>query len=512
MRKRTNLYFFLALLIIFIVAYIVYRTSEAQEVSRLQAEKTINVKLSGMVLTDWISQALEEIRFISSTGNVVAFVTDPTPHNRSLVTLGIYRFSEATESYDQIRILDLSGNELLRVDYEVDAPLIIPVEDLQDKSDRYYFIECAKLSVGEFYISPLDLNIENGEIEIPFKPMIRICTPVIDKNSKIKGILIFNYKAAQMLNRFSRYDDDLMLVNSDGYWLQSPNLNDEWTFMFDGGETFNARYSEEWFSILSSSSGSFETENGLWTFETIDPIKNALEESPHLVVKDKSDVLIHGKELYFWKVISRVSPETLNDIREEILIPILLIILVILPVVYFGIWNLNRRIELEKQANEHIRFMATHDMMTGLFNRAFFEAEMERLASSRSQPISIFSLDVNNLKVINDTYGHLEGDRLIENVAEILKQTFRSDDIVARVGGDEFAVLLPLTDQIGSQEIKERLLENIERFNQRDGVREVSVAVGTATNEEMEDLDMALTRADEKMYAMKALQKQNKNM
>ena len=510
MRKRTNLYFLLSTVIIIGSAYIIFRFNESKEISRMQTEKMISVKLSSEVLTDWMAQALEEIRFLSSARNVTEFINEPTPQNRLEVAQRIYHFSDATASYDQIRILDLNGKELIRVDYEEDAPLIISEEELQDKSDRYYFIECKKLSKGEFYISPLDLNIENDEIEIPYNPMIRVCTPLIDINMKIKGFLIFNYKAAEMLEKFSEIDENLMLVNSDGYWLRSPNSDDEWAFMFDRNETFNARYPEEWLTILSSSSGFYKSKNGLWTFETIEPLKSALEDAPHLAVSDKTDTIIQSEERYFWEVISRISPESLSDMRMKILLPVLFVILVLLPVIYFALWNLNRRIELERQADERIRFMATHDMMTGLFNRAFFEAEMERLDSSRSHPISIFAFDVNNLKVVNDTYGHLEGDQLIKNTAEILKQTFRSEDIVARVGGDEFAALLPNTDHIGSQDIMGRLLTNIDKFNRRDGVRKVSVAIGTANSVEMKDLESVLKQADESMYAMKEMQKKQK--
>ena len=113
---------------------------------------------------------------------------------------------------------------------------------------------------------------------------------------------------------------------------------------------------------------------------------------------------------------------------------------------------------------------------------------MERLTSSRSYPISVFVIDANNLKKINDAYGHHEGDQLIINTASVLKDSFRTDDIIARVGGDEFTVLLPRTDQDVRQEILTRLLENIDTINQQDGIREVDLAIGTATSVEMEEL------------------------
>ena len=367
MRKRTNLYFLLSVIIILISAYIIYRFNEAQEFSRLQTEKMISVSLAGNELTDWISQALQEIKYLSRKDNVISFIDEPTLQKRSIVAYGFSQLSAATAIYDQIRLLDLTGMELIRVDYEDGAPVIIPEEELQDKSYRYYFIECKKLYMGEFYISPMDLNIEGEEIEIPYKPVIRICTPVADRSGNIKGLLIMNYLASRMLERFSEFDENLMLVNADGFWLRSPNTDDEWGFMFDNDENFASRYPEEWLNLFSSSSGYFMTENGLWEFSMVDPLKDALKANSHLLITNEAGLMIQGEERYFWKVISQVPPETLNSLRINMAYPILLGSLVLFPLVYLGIWNLNRRIELERQTDAHIRFMATHDTMTGAF-------------------------------------------------------------------------------------------------------------------------------------------------
>jgi hypothetical protein len=101
--------------------------------------------------------------------------------------------------YDQIRLLDERGMEVVRVDLIRETPVILPGERLQDKSERYYFRDSFKLGRGEVFMSPLDLNVENGRIERPLKPMIRFGTPVFDGQGRKKGLVVINYMAASLL-------------------------------------------------------------------------------------------------------------------------------------------------------------------------------------------------------------------------------------------------------------------------------------------------------------------------
>lgn len=96
-----------------------------------------------------------------------------------------------------------------------------------------------------------------------------------------------------------------------------------------------------------------------------------------------------------------------------------------------------------KKAYEEILYLSYHDILTGLYNKVFLEAELERLDTQRNLPISIIIGDANGLKLTNDVFGHAAGDKLLKKVADAIKRACREDDIIARIGGDEFIVLLP---------------------------------------------------------------------
>jgi diguanylate cyclase (GGDEF)-like protein/PAS domain S-box-containing protein len=171
----------------------------------------------------------------------------------------------------------------------------------------------------------------------------------------------------------------------------------------------------------------------------------------------------------------------------------------------------NMDITERKLAEERLAFISLHDIMTGIYNRAFFEEEMSRLSRSRSYPISILIMDMDNLKAINDRHGHQAGDTALQAVAQIIRNCFRTEDVVARIGGDEFAVLLQEVDADGAQKAKERILNGIQNLNQTDDGRTVplSLSIGCATVSSGEPINDAFNTADTLMYAEKKKKKES---
>lgn len=160
-----------------------------------------------------------------------------------------------------------------------------------------------------------------------------------------------------------------------------------------------------------------------------------------------------------------------------------------------------------KQYEETLQYLGTHDPLTGLYNRAYFDAELERLNTGREFPVSIVVADIDGLKIVNDSQGHDAGDLLIKGAAEVLLTAFRAADVVARIGGDEFAVLLPRTDQEAVQMAVQRIRDN-GSSEQRYGMATRSLSLGIATANQPGELHKTLKLADTLMYQDKLERKQ----
>lgn len=170
-----------------------------------------------------------------------------------------------------------------------------------------------------------------------------------------------------------------------------------------------------------------------------------------------------------------------------------------------GIYALYTDISQRKKKEREIKYLSFHDEMTGLYNRRYFENELERLESSRKLPVAVVIGDLDGLKKINDVYGHKMGDKFIMSAAQVLKNTSRSEDVAARIGGDEFAVILPETDTESAHKYCKRIRENINRFNQKNDLpQKLSISLGTSILENnSQSLDEIFNEADQKMYINK---------
>lgn len=152
---------------------------------------------------------------------------------------------------------------------------------------------------------------------------------------------------------------------------------------------------------------------------------------------------------------------------------------------------------------EEVQKLALTDTLTGVFNRAFFEAELARVALSRDFPVSMIIADLDNLKVTNDRLGHPAGDELLKHTVRLLQTVFRASDVIARIGGDEFAVLLPNTDAATASQILERIRIRLAEYNLNHPGLPIKISLGVSTAECGPLMD-AYRLADQYMYLEKA--------
>jgi diguanylate cyclase (GGDEF)-like protein len=181
----------------------------------------------------------------------------------------------------------------------------------------------------------------------------------------------------------------------------------------------------------------------------------------------------------------------------------------------FSLNELRMRIR-HVQLQEKLRVMSITDDLTGLPNqRGFFAlAEQQLKAATRGKrDLALLFIDLDNFKAINDAWGHQEGDRALVSMTKIFRQSFREADIIARMSGDEFAVLLIDTPRQSIEMILDRLMRNMEQYNEqkKNGYR-LSISIGTSVydHEQPRSIDTMLKDADEQMYNHK-LKKKSEN-
>jgi len=167
-----------------------------------------------------------------------------------------------------------------------------------------------------------------------------------------------------------------------------------------------------------------------------------------------------------------------------------------------GIYGLYTDITERKKKEREIEYLSFHDEMTGLYNRRYFENELERLGTSRRLPIAIVIGDIDGLKTVNDNYGHKAGDKIIKSAAQVLIEVSRNEDVVARIGGDEFAVVLPETDCKAAKKYCQRIRDEIVNFNSQSELPyNLSISIGMAIyDQDSKSLEDVFNQADQNMY------------
>lgn len=264
---------FLPLAFFFVSATVIYFVIDTRHEKKLiLAEQRQQVESSLQSLRRDISGVLRELQFLAHSDSLTRFISSTDEGVRKVMVEDLAAFAEHMGRYEQIRWLDLKGMERLRVDHRNGVTRIVPQRELQDKSTRYYFAEAIALPPGRIYISPLDLNVEHGEVEVPYRPMLRFAMTTADDQGARNGLLILNYQASRMLDNFAgskRHEhSELALLNADGYWLFASDHRREWGFMFGRDERFQNLYPDVWAAIKKLSHGTVHTSDGLFSFST----------------------------------------------------------------------------------------------------------------------------------------------------------------------------------------------------------------------------------------------------
>jgi len=273
-----------------------------------------------------------------------------------------------------------------RVDFNQGKAQVVAYDNLQNKAKRYYFTDAFRLKPGDIFVSPFDLNVERGKVEVPHKPMIRIATPIIDKSGVKRGIVLLNYYGSDLLQRFTTASanivDHISLLNKDGYWLKSPQKHQEWGFMLGKKNLTLAKTAPQaWKVIQEKKSGQVSIADGLWTWETVYPLLASQHSSTSAISAFQSSSKKVNTAQYAWKVVAHLSSATLSAVKYQVWKKLFFITIVLLLIAAYGSWKVAQAWIAQSEAEEKVRHINT---------------KLEQLVQQRTEELHKNVLELDN--------------------------------------------------------------------------------------------------------------------
>ncbi|TCV14529.1 PAS domain S-box-containing protein/diguanylate cyclase (GGDEF)-like protein [Vibrio crassostreae] len=592
------------------------------EFDRVDAQHTLNIKQSSQNQIEYsfhelaviVEQISNSVPSIADSQTLLRAVQEPSLiHKETLQDLWVM-LARGQKYYSQLRYLDLAGNEVFRVNYKDGQAIVVPDNELQNKSSRDYYEELQRLKIGEVSSRGIDLEVENGEIVRPLIPALRIMTPVAE-NNRIIGYFIANLNMLEIYKRL-HYQIGAssavpIILNKTGHIIMGPDPKESFGHVIESRSerTYAKLYPELWTAIQDKKSSSYFDGKNWYFHSDISPNiiqfegpiymvlhienqqfssqyrqekqaivvqiitlsflismisagfvlwnsnhkKNSIESQlakaamngmSALVITDRNNRIIkvnqeftrvsgyeledvkgrqpsmfasgrYNQEFYIkmWSIIKEKGMwegEVVNRRKDGSLITEILRIQTIKDskdVIQFYVASFVD-ISKHKELENKLRNLSEKDALAGCWNRRKFDLELRDECSrvnrypTREQSC-LAILDIDHFKRINDRFGHDYGDRVIQTVAQVLQRECRETDFVARIGGEEFGVILPHTTTEEAEYVLNRL--RIAVSIELDNVVTVSGGITNVTN----DPALNYKCADLALYEAKAAGRNN---
>jgi diguanylate cyclase (GGDEF)-like protein/PAS domain S-box-containing protein len=352
------------LTLILLFCLIVLVTLHYQEVSwqeRNYTQKAFHTLDDAAILVqEDLSNITSDILYLASEPALTQTLHRDTNSEKVLLNFMHYK-----KLYDQLRIIDLQGAERFRINKKNGLAYKVDPDALQHKADRYYVQEALKLNQDEIYLSPLDLNMEKGAIEIPYKPTLRVASPVYDDTHTKQGIVVINVLFELLLDKLSYYVSNdvprMYLANNQGQWFIAPKGSKAWRFMFSEHDNQVKSYSPLlWVALQKKREGTVVTDESLINFKKINPlelIQNSIDNNNTA----QSQALINalGNQQEWWMIIEiprhTIVQEAWTNISKGLPYLVFGILLLIILSIY-----LLRQLKLKLHYDNELKLATTY--------------------------------------------------------------------------------------------------------------------------------------------------------
>ena len=587
MRNKKLVFTLLIISITFCSVVSLYYLQRYQNVKHQSFNNTAKQALHQLVYTEreysvWRDQLLSVMELLSHSQRLIEFSTSPSIQNKKVLEEVWESVLRNQKWYTQIHLLDLNGIEQVRMNYSFSDGIVTVPGRLQDKSQESYFNYAKSLQAEEIGAWGIELETDHGELVYPYKPILRIITPVSAKE-QVAGYLVINidvWNLASRLNFSPDHDVRAEVVNESGYYIASHNNSKLFGDSIPERKAFNLKKiaPKLWDHISQEQTGYIFEDDNLFAFNKVS-----------LAAKQKLFLVVQLNET---QLLQRAERD-LDDLAKEQVIVLFAMLIFAIPfafvVVHFRRRNIESKlaraalngmsavmisdkshrtlminnefesmtgyggaslegknalkilfentddldamkriwthladediwegevtcktklrlpftaimrvhaiknasnktsyyitslvdISVRKELEDRLRILSERDSLSQLWNRRKFEEQLERhsLLCERypnEATCCLALVDIDHFKRINDELGHDEGDRVIQAVAQLLVTSLRTTDFVARVGGEEFALLMPHTSLAEAQLVLNRLRKQVE---QTDGTK-VTISIG----------------------------------
>ncbi len=316
--KRFALIYFPAAAICYGVAWAVIHFEDQRRAGRAAVLEAGRIEVARSMIVRDVSMVASDLRLVANLPLLKSYLEQRQASQLDELSRYFLVLAQEKRRYDHLLYVDAQGREVIRVDYNSGHSVIIPQAQLADDSALYFFRDTIKLGEGDLYVSPMELEVEQGRLETPYRAMIRFGMPVFDRMGHKKGVILLSYLGSNLLHDFSdaMAGDDghqSMLLNRDGYWLSSDESEDEWGFMLGRRErSFSHDFPNEWSSISAGERGVLRTTAGLFAYTTARPLQAGQSSSTGAGLPYMPNERELSKHEYYWKIVSFVPSAALT--------------------------------------------------------------------------------------------------------------------------------------------------------------------------------------------------------
>lgn len=276
MKRFLILYLPLLLLVGGLTAYVGVNLSQSRQAT-FEAGEATQLNSSAQLFIQDLERPLEQLQGLVQEPVLQRALVAPPATALALMQDSLLSLLHRNPRYLQVRWLGADGIERVRAKRVGASVALAGPSQLQDKSDRPYFIEAIRLPPGQLYLSPLDLNVDYGQVELPYKPVIRAVIRLPRVQGRDQGLLVLNILAQHLIEEYvannrSVRGEQLMLLNAQGGWLVAPEPRDAWSHLLGrDNSTLAQRQPQAWAQMAAAPSGRMVDASGLWVWDSIDP-------------------------------------------------------------------------------------------------------------------------------------------------------------------------------------------------------------------------------------------------